>query len=280
MDGRLPFMKCWLIINENSGGHAPSRAEAVADALKGAGCRIDRVIALPGDSMPDADAARATDVELIAVFAGDGTINAAVRALEGWEGDLLILPGGTMNLLSRKLHGDAEPADIVRAALARDARHVTLPVAEGCGLRSLVGIIAGPTAAWGDVREDIRNVDLGGLVESVPQALKETLQGDLISVEGVDGEFQAIFLDPKEDGLRASGIDAGTAAELLQHGWAWLKGDFREGPRTPLICAPSIRLRRSGDINLLVDGEQAEAKGPCRFTLGRCGLNFIATRKE
>lgn len=237
------------------------------------------MIAIPEDSMPSAAQARAGNIDLIAIFAGDGTVSVAVDALEGWEGELLILPGGTMNLLSRKLHGDAEPEAIIEAAFSPAARRITLPVAEGCGVRSLVGIVAGPTAAWGDVREDLRKLDLGGLVESVPDALQETLQGEPVSVDGVEGQFQAIFIDPQEDALEANAINAATPAELLQHGWAWLRGDFRDGPQTPLLCARAITLHRNGDIDLLVDGEQARVASPCRFTLGKCGLLFLATRK-
>lgn len=228
--------------------------------------------------MPGAAQATRSGVDLIVIFAGDGTVSAAVRALEGWQGDMLVLPGGTMNLLSRKLHGERPPLDILEDSLSPGAARLTLPVAEGHGLRSLVGIIAGPTAAWGGVREDMRRVDLAGLIQSVPQALHETLQGEPVRVDGVEGEFQAVFIDPHEDGLSANGILAGTAAELLQHGWAWMMGDFRDGPSKPLIRASSITLRRDGDFALLVDGEQADAGSPCRFVLARCRVRFIATR--
>lgn len=269
----------WLIVNRASGSHDPALCDAIAEAMGKHGDQPATIISLPEDSIPGAADARAGNVGRIVIFAGDGSVNAAVAALDGWEGDLLVLPGGTMNLLSRKLHGDRDPMTILDEALRPDARRLCLPVAEGHGLRSLVGIVAGPTAAWGDVREDMRNLDIPALVESVPEALQETLQGDPVSVDGVDGEFQAIFIDPVEGGLHASAILAGTPAELLQHGWAWLRGDFREGPHEPLLYAPSISLRRNGDFSLLVDGEQAELESPCTFALGECGLRFIATGK-
>lgn len=270
--------ECWFIVNRASGSHDLAQCDAVGAAIEAHLHRPVRYIALPEDSMPGAAEAIAGGAELIVVLAGDGTVSAAVAALEGWRGALLVLPGGTMNLLSRKLHGDREVLPILADALARRARAILIPLAEGGGLRSLVGIIAGPTAAWGEVREDMRRLDLAGLLESVPQALQETLRGDPVSIDGIEGAFQAIFVDPRPEGLHASGILAGTAGELLQHGWAWLRGDFRDGPRAPLVCAPRLTLRCEGDFSMLVDGEQAEAKSPCTFTLGRCGLRFIATR--
>ena len=164
--------ECCLIVNRSSGSHDPAQCDTLRQALQRHGGRPIRMIAIPDDPMISAAQARADDIDLIAIFAGDGTVSAAVDALEGWEGELLILPGGTMNLLSRKLHGDAEPEAIVEAAFSPAARRATLPLAEGCGVRSLVGIVAGPTAAWGEVREDMRKLDLGGLFESVPDALQ------------------------------------------------------------------------------------------------------------
>lgn len=276
-DGVLHGMSgSWVIVNQASGSHDPAQCEAVGETLQRQEGAPATFISIPDDPMPSA--ADAAGVGRIVIFAGDGTVNAAVKALDGWQGDLIVLPGGTMNLLSRKLHGDRKPLAILSDALRPDMKTRRLPVAEGHGLWSLVGIVAGATAAWGDVREDMRKVDIVGLVESVPQALQETLQGDPVFLDGVEGEFQAIFIDPEESGLRASAILAATPAELLQHGWAWLRGDFREGPQAPLLSARSLILRRRGDFSLLVDGEQAEVESPCRFEWGQCGLNFVATR--
>lgn len=270
----------WLIANRTSGSHDPALCDAIEQAVEEYSGEAVRIVSLPDDPLPSVAEAEASGTELVVIFTGDGTVSMAVAALEGWQGDLLVLPGGTMNLLSRKLHGEQEPLAILKAALKPDAQRVIPPIAEGHGLRSLVGIVAGPTAAWGEVREDMRRLDVGGLIESVPQALQETLQGDPVFVDGVEGEFQAVFIDPREEGLSINGIHAGTAAELLQHGWAWLKGDFREGPHTPLICAEEVILKRAGNFALLVDGEQAEAASPCRFKWAKCRSQFIATRMQ
>ena len=141
----------WFICNSASGSYDAQRCDALADALG-----ATRRITIPDDPMPDAAAARREGAERIAIFTGDGTVSSAVEALEGWDGELLILPGGTMNLLSRKLHGDATPEDIIARLPQATAR--TMPILKGAGLRSLVGVIAGPTSAWGDVREAVRLV--------------------------------------------------------------------------------------------------------------------------
>ncbi|WP_336959792.1 diacylglycerol/lipid kinase family protein [Sphingobium aquiterrae] len=274
----------WLIVNSASGSFAPARVEAIVAAFAAGGRPVTRTIRLPEEPLPDAAAAHAGAPELIAIFTGDGTVSAAVDRLgpdEGaWNGPLLILPGGTMNLLARKLHGDGEAEAIVAAALGGPFKTVRMMQARGCGQQSLVGIIAGPTTAWGAVREDLRNTDLAALAKSVPQALDKTLNGDPMTVAGVDGHYQAIFVEPQQDMLEATGIKAANFGELLQHGFAWLNRDFLGGPTEPLLRARQVTIGGEDVIGLLVDGERASARGPCTFTLVPCPLAFVTTAGE
>lgn len=276
--------KTWLIVNSASGSYDPEAVEAIRAALAEAGAPVDRLICVPEDDLPDAPAVRTADPALIAIYTGDGTLNALVNALDCgndcWTGRLLVLPGGTMNLLSHKLHGEAQAQGIVRAALDEGAGTRRLSMAQGAGKRSLVGIIAGPTTAWGEVREDLRKVDFAGLAHSVPEALSRTLGGETVSIEDVDGAYQAIFIEPQEEALTATGIKAANIADLAQHGFAWLTRDFLGGPSEPLARAASLTVVGSGRIGLLVDGERAEGESPCTFSLVSCNLNFIATKRH
>jgi hypothetical protein len=271
----------WLIVNSASGGYDAARIEAITAAIAQGGAPVSRLVRLPDDALPDAEAARAGAPELIVIFTGDGTVSAAVDLLgpdEGaWDGPLLVLPGGTMNLLARKLHSADAPEEIVRAALSAPLRTVRMTQARGGGHQSLVGIIAGPTTAWGEVREDLRKADLAALAKSVPQALDQTLKGDLVHVEGTEGAWQAVFIEPQPDMLEATGIKAANIADLLQHGFAWLNRDFLGGPTEPLLRAHDVTVAGADEIGLLVDGERASTAGPCTFRLVPCPLAFVTT---
>ena len=109
----------------------------------------------PDDAIPDAAALAVANVDTVVLFAGDGTINAALCALADWDGAFLILPGGTMNMLAKMLHGDADPAAIVHAA-HHASRRVALPYVEAGPHRAFVGLIVGPAAHWGRAREAAR----------------------------------------------------------------------------------------------------------------------------
>ena len=47
----------------------------------------------------------AAGIKRLAIFTGDGSLNAAITNLYGWGGKILVLPGGTMNLLCKRLNG-------------------------------------------------------------------------------------------------------------------------------------------------------------------------------
>lgn len=269
--------KLWLISNSNSGSYDADMCARIGETVVAHGGVFDRCITLPDDDLPTIAEVEAAGVEIVAIFTGDGTINASTRKLEGWGGQVLILPGGTMNLLSKQLHGDVEATDIVARALSPQAVDTDLPVVVGCGQRALVGIIAGPTAAWVDVREDMRALDLLSLAATVPGAIAQTFNGDMVRLAGETEEYQAIYIQPQGDTLEAIGIRAKNPSELVQHGIAWLSGDFRKGPADVLETGTSVTVECDSAIGLLIDGEKRDGTHPCTFTLEKSSLRFIKT---
>ena len=92
----------WLVRNDASG----SNREDVLAALEGccveAGFHIARQTCFPDEPLPAPQDLDAAGIDLVAVFTGDGTANTLIGALAGWRGAVLVLPGGTMNLLYRR----------------------------------------------------------------------------------------------------------------------------------------------------------------------------------
>lgn len=271
----------WFIHNPRSRTANDGLVAEIEAAFAQAGRPVARTLALGDDPLPEQAELRAACVTLLVELSGDGSINALASRLDGWDGALLVLPGGTMNLLSRSLHGEATAQQIVARMLAGQARQTTVPtILHGEGI-AYTGIVAGPTAAWGDVREDLRKGDLAALKDDSLTALSATLESPGVALDGAPERYPAIFIEPGEDGLQVSAVIADHAGHLLAHGWAWLMGDFRNGPFEQLDGAPEIALRASGPrLELLVDGEPMEADSPATFRSGRSGLAFIATREE
>ncbi len=274
--------RLWLIVNSASGSYDPEFAEDVGALAEAHEAVLDRVITVPDDEVPDRAALETGGVDMLAIFTGDGTINSAVRAAGDWGGDVLVLPGGTMNLLARALHGEASAHAILESALDGPPRHRSVTAIAGvecdCDIYGLVGLFAGPTTAWGDVRETLRRLDIGGLIEAVPRALDATFGGDDVWVRGTDTHYPAIYVEPVDGGLRLMGFKAGFVSELFEHGWAWLSGDFRDGPHDPLGHVPEVVIEgEAEDIGLLVDGERGHCHAPLKLKAVPCPLRFMAT---
>ncbi|HEY1124463.1 MAG TPA: diacylglycerol kinase family protein [Sphingobium sp.] len=271
----------WLIYNPRSKTADETLVDQIADAFAQAGRPIRHRIELGETALPSVADLRRAGVTLLVELSGDGSINALASELDGWEGTLLVLPGGTMNLLSKALHGEASVPQIVERVLAGQARRQQVPVILHENFVAYTGIIAGPTAAWGDVREDLRKGDIVALGQDALHAVSATLEDPGVSVDGSAELYPAIFIEPGEDALQVSAVIAENAGHLLAHGWAWLMGDFRKGPFQPLDGADQIALCSSGRrLELLVDGEQMKASEPAIFRSGRSSIAFLATRQD
>jgi hypothetical protein len=272
----------WLIANAASGSHDGPAIDAISGLFAEAGRPIARRITLGEAPLPTGEEARTAGAGLIIIHGGDGTISSVTDRLGDWPGEILVLPGGTMNLLSRALHGELPALEIARLAAHGDLVSVPIPIIAGEGYHALAGIVAGPTSAWGEVREHLRNADLAGLAASVPEALDETLSSDGITVDGVEEAFEAVYLQPALQsaaaGLDLRGIVAKNAGDLIAHGWAWLAGDFRKGPSVDLGMATQATLRGHGNIGLLVDGEKAEAGWVATFRAALSPQRFLSCR--
>lgn len=273
----------WLVLNHASGSNDAQSRDRLIASFAAYDMAIDRVICVPEDELPGPVVLREAGVGMIGVFTGDGTINSLVTGLFGWEGSVLVLPGGTMNLLSKRLHGDIPPEEIldrVAAGRARAIRPTILRCSQGA---ALVEIIAGPGTAWNEVREAMREADLAGLATSAAEAIERSLTSAMVVCEhprcGREEGYAAIMLRPVEGGIETEGYYADSVGDVARQGWALLRRNFREGPHEKLgifaevTCASPDR----GSVGLLMDGESAEGRPREHITIARCEVDLLAT---
>ncbi|WP_447750654.1 diacylglycerol/lipid kinase family protein [Sphingopyxis fribergensis] len=272
-----PFLRPALVCNLRSGSSDEALVGRLTEICRSAGAPLVRTITLPDDDLPSVATLEDDGADLLLVLSGDGTLNAAASKLEAWNGAMLPLPGGTLNLFHKTLHGDRGPEDILRDALAGKARSVHPPTILCDAGRAYIGVIAGPTTAWAEVREQFRSLSLSGLAETIPDAIDATLHGDGVRIRGSDQAFQAINLTPKSDRILAEGLITDSAGSILRHGIAWLGGDFREGPSVDLSGRRAVVIESRGPIGLLLDGEPAELPSGATYRLESSPLAFLAT---
>jgi len=270
----------WLIVNPASGSYSAAAVADLRGALAGAGTAVDRTIACDR-GLPTRAEVEAGGVRLVSVFAGDGTVNSVATALEGWSGALLVLPGGTANLLAGALHGDVD-APTIAARLPELVR-----LRRGCirytGGTALAEILAGPGATWSDVREELRDAGVAGLAGKTVAALRDSTAGPLVRLADpalgrADG-YAGIRLAVAGQAMEVEGYGAQTIGDYLRQGLALLRRNFRDGPHDELGFHRAVACRSAGDdpMALMVDGERREGRAEERFSLAPFALDLLGT---
>ena len=266
-----------LICNTQSGSHDEAVREQIADICRTHGAPLVATFALPDGDIPDAATLKQQDVDLLLVWTGDGTINAAATRAAGWDGAILALPGGTLNLLSKALHGDRPVAEILTDTLQGKSRRTPIPTVVSDAGTAFITIVAGPATRWAEVRETMRQDGLIEASRAAPDALDEMMNAPGVRI-GADGKaYPAVILTPTAGGIRADGILTEGTGDVLRHGLAWLGGDFRDGPSEPIATGVTVVLESDKPISLEFDGELEAVASPAKFSLGTSAVDFIAT---
>lgn len=123
------------------------------------------------------EALNASEPDLFIAWGGDGTLRTALSATQDKPGDLLLLPGGTMNLLTKSIHGDLPWTEILDRALT-DKHVAQLTAARANGETFYCAMLAGAPARMAEARESLRRGKLASMVAQATEALGalETIQ--------------------------------------------------------------------------------------------------------
>ena len=283
MTGMAQGKRIWLVYNRSSGSNDDAALAELEAALGDAGFVIAQRSCFPDEAAPDAAELERQSIDLACIFAGDGTIHTAVIHLFGWGGKILVLPGGTMNLLSHRLHGEATPAEIVARAGAGKGRKVRPTILQSEHGPALTGALIGPGSEWNNAREAMRNRAVGELVSAVAGAASQSVAGDRAVCRGCERVrpegYPAISITPEDDGIAVKGYYADGLGDYLGQLAAILSGDFRDGPHDSLGTFAQVELAsiRGEPLGLLMDGEQFDGTSSVTFRIAKCGVDLIAT---
>lgn len=277
------FAHVWLLTNAASGSNTPAALEGLKACLHDNGIKVSRSIAFPDEPLPGTADLDAAEVDLLIVYTGDGTLNAALAKVTGWHGPVLVLPGGTMNLLSKRLHGDFAAADIVAVVAGGGSRRRRLNRITGeCG-NAYVGLLTGPGTHWGTVREAMREGDIAGIASGAAEALAKSTGETTVRAAspplGKREGYPLIELTPGEHGIQVNGYSAATPGEWAQQGWALLRRRFREGPHDRLGIVDEITLENidGSPVEVLIDGESCDAGPRVTFRVALSEVDLLAT---
>jgi diacylglycerol kinase family enzyme len=276
----------WLVNNPSSGSNDDAALQALEACCGEHGFRVAHRTAFPAQDLPSPAMLDAGGIDRVAVFAGDGTINSLLGAVAGWSGAVLVLRGGTMNLLYHRLHGERTMEQVIEA-VAKDEAVRRRPGVIRCPFgTAYAGMLAGPGTSWGKVREAMREGRVVELAAEAMEAARETLAGDMIAcrepVWGRPEGYPLVSLTPHDDGMEVEAYHAESAGEYAVQALALLRRNFREGPHDDLGMTRTLRLASTEGqpFGLLVDGELVEAAPEVEFTLAECEVDLLATEAD
>ncbi|WBH16205.1 diacylglycerol/lipid kinase family protein [Sphingomonas radiodurans] len=268
--------RLWIITNPASGSTSPARCAEVEALLRARGDEIVGRTDFPADPLPSVATIDAAGVDTVVLFAGDGTINAAVCALADWSGAILILPGGTMNLLARVLHGEHD----ITAIIATDEDRLTaLPFVEAGPHRAFVALILGPAAHWARAREAARAGRLRRLIAAARNSWRNTFARGirLAGATTLDGRYQAVMVQPADARLALAAIDARDWRSIATLGWEWLTGDWIAARAVSTQSVDRFAVAGRRPVLALFDGEPVLLDPGVPISSGRTAERFVST---
>jgi diacylglycerol kinase family enzyme len=258
-------MKLGIIVNERSGSVPDDGRALLEQEIREAGHEALLPTDLEADLQEQVSGLADQGVDAIAVWGGDGTICTVLQTTNG-KIPVLVLPGGTMNLLPKRLHdGEMDWKKIVRSVLD-NPQPTWISAGEVAGERFYVAALFGQLTHIGASREAVRE---GSLLEAV-SILTDRAALDIetnLQIEVIDPEKRREFpataaavIPADEGGLEIAVIApdshldlAATAMDAMVKGW-------RDGAHFHADNATCIRMHHAqgGQIPATVDGEPRE----------------------
>jgi diacylglycerol kinase family enzyme len=142
-----------VFFNEKAGSVTAADREKLVAAL--ATADIGQVALIDAEKISRKLFARANDFDVIIVLGGDGTARAAAELAPRNGPPLILLPGGTLNILPRALYGELAWPEALAAALERGVIK-KLPVGRANDEPFYVAALFGGTTQLVHVREAVR----------------------------------------------------------------------------------------------------------------------------
>jgi hypothetical protein len=253
------------IINPSSGSVPPDAAALLEAALTELGHQAKVEIAT-GESLSDLlRHAVGTQPDALIVWAGDGTLATVLETVGPGGPPVLALPGGTMNLLHKSIHGQTDWQLCLSTAL-KGGTKVTIPA--GCveGRRFYVAAMIGNLTHLAESREALREGKplqaVGELAQNpvldlhTALQLRATLPGEA-GVEEIPATAAGILPAVAGACLELGAIDPSNILELTATAIAALSRDWREVDGIARRIATQIDVRQldGQEIHATLDGE-------------------------
>lgn len=260
-------MKIIALVNSAASNVGANGVKRMREALASLEVSAEVVSLNLGDAAGQLRALASQAADTIIVWGGDGTHRSALNTIGRSPSGLILLPGGTRNLLSRALHGAGSWEQILRAVLRAPTQRA-VPAGEINDERFFCALLAGAPARMAQARETLRHGDVGRAVGEVGLALSDINDLQLVVrysdlgslglrlpktnlVAGLVGPLSAY------NRMEIAVLPYPSVITTLDVVWSSFNSGFRDLPGVVTVPAEMFEIENEGqgEIPVVIDGE-------------------------
>jgi len=274
--------RAFVLLNENAGSVSAGDQEKLTLALANAGVAYHEIV--PAERCSRRLLARARNFDVIIVLGGDGTARAAAELAPRDGPPLILLPGGTLNILPRALYGELQWPEALAAALER-GKVTRLTCGRANGEAFYVAALFGapmlmakareamragrPLAAWRRFRHALKRSFTRGLRARPDRELMRRAEAIGVLCPAFSGGIQA-------DNLEWVRLDAKHLLDLARVSLRALTTAWRDDQSIDIDTCRTGDIVSLGVIPATLDGEPRTYFHRVRITYEPRGARVIA----
>lgn len=281
-----PTRSALVLFNAKAGGVQPGDGERLAAALKDA--NVERYAIIGAERMSKRLFQRAREFDLIIVLGGDGTARAAASLAPRDGPPLILLPGGTLNILPKALYGNLAWPEALKAALERGVEK-RMPAGLANGQRFFVAAMFGAPTVLARAREAAREGRLATAVGRVGAYLKRAFVGNLRAraqrnrfqkAEAIGALLPSFGGGLEGDALEWVHLKAAHFVDLARVSVRALGEGWRQDAAVEIWPARVGDIVSTGMIPATLDGEPHNFFARVRVTCDAKGVRVLALNLE
>ncbi|MBL8532160.1 MAG: NAD(+)/NADH kinase [Hyphomonadaceae bacterium] len=280
------FRTALVFFNPKAGSVSPGDGERLSAALTESG--VERYAIVGADKITRRLFARADQFDVIIVLGGDGTARCAAALAPADGPPLLLLPGGTLNILPKALLGDLAWPEALAAALSHGVVR-RLPAGRANGERFFVAAMFGAPTVLARAREAMREGRVlqafGRFRHFLRRAFTRGLrarhdQERLRKAEAIGVLLPAFSGRTEGEGLEWVRLTAAHFIDLARVSVRALGDGWRTDPAVEVSPCFTGDIGSSGVIPATLDGEPRTFFSRVRITYDRIGVRVLALNTE
>lgn len=279
------FKKALVLLNERAGSVGPQAPAQMDEALKAAG--VEQFAIVDATRMSKRLFQRAKQFDAIIVLGGDGTARHAAELAPRNGPPLILLPGGTLNILPKALYGERTWQEALASVLERGVER-RLPVGRANGEAFYVAGFFGPTTLLALARESVREGKPLKAFQRLRHALNRSFsrsiraragEGKMRKAEGVGVLCPSFSGGIEADHLEWVRLDAKHIIDLARVSLRAMTSDWRNDSTVEIGKTETGDIYSQGIIPATLDGEPRTFISYVRITFDKRGPKVLAVEE-